>query len=756
MPDTFLKTSTGELYILNGIDKALCWDGLKSQAATASVESVTVRPALEGAGVGLLTGKYYCYVRFVDADGSPSNLSPLSLSTTVSSKSGIIKDAASTTPIVIESTAHGLANGQTVSISGVGGIPDADGIFTVDVIDSDFFILVGSSTDSGYSYTGGGTWYAGVQRIVYTNVQVPTDPRIVKRQILRNTNGQTEVFFVDVETTNLTSTVFYSTLTDEVLSDNEDVPLYDDNMNQIANGFPEIPDWKPYAASVNDRVFYAGSISYSVGSAKVSNGNAFVYGIGTDWKKTFVGRRFFTNDSIKPGIIAEVDEGNQLITLASPFVGKTNSYSAYTISPPYLEKKALYYSEIGQPKKIRTTSGLVLQEEQDEIVGLANLDTFLLIFCKNKLFRLTFGNSPDTDGSIYPASYTRGSVNQKCIVTRGSAAITLDRLGVYAYSEGKEEALSYQINSIFEGTNKYYSINWAYSEFFHAVHISSKSTIRWFVVMGAGRYPRHALCYNYKTNAWWVEEFSTPIMSSCQDFNVASSTCFLGTNNNRVLRYPFGNLDGLDSSLSSVSGTVTASSHMWIEDSLVDFEKSGCVNNPVGIRTASGKSIYRIVKKAVGSRIYLDRPIIERIGAAEYTLGSMPWVFRTGNYRMDGNDKNIVRNLEVDFQPTSLSSQFNVKFYRDRSNQKLSFKKPYRKQSDQEFYVSDDGLSLVGNFNKELGSLRQRFDTHRESSVDGVKYLSIEVDGLTTDSEETIYGIRLEGVFHAPVDAKDQ
>ena len=274
--------------------------------------------------------------------------------------------------------------------------------------------------------------------------------------------------------------------------------------------------------------------------------------------------------------------------------------------------------------------------------------------------------------------------------------------------------------------------------------------------MGAGRYPRHALCYNYKTNAWWVEEFSTPIMSSCQDFNVASSTCFLGTNNNRILRYPFGNLDGLDSSLSSVSGTVTASSHMWVEDSLVNFEKAECVNNPVGIRTASGKSIYRIVRKAVGSRIYLDRPIIERIGAAEYTLGSMPWVFRTGNYRMDGNDKNIVRNLEVDFQPTSLSSQFNVKFYRDRSNQKLSFKKPYRKQSDQEFYVSDDGLSLVGNFNKELGSLRQRFDTHRESSVDGVKYLSIEVDGLTTDSEETIYGIRLEGVFHAPVDAKDQ
>ena len=755
MPDTFLKTGTGELYILNGIDKAICWDGLKSQAAIASVEAATARPTIEGAGIGVLSGKYFCYIRFIDADGSPSNLSPLSLPVTLSSKSGLILDVSSTTPVVLESTAHGLATGQTVSVSGVGGIVSINGIFTVDVIDGDFFILNDSSND-GQDYTGGGSWFAGVQRVVYKNVQIPNDPRIVKRQILRNTNGQTEVFFVDLETTDLTSTVFFSTLTDELLSDKEDVPLYDSNMNQIANGFPEIPNWKPFAASVNDRVFYAGSISYSQGSAKVANGNALVYGIGTDWKTTFAGRRFFTGSSIKPSIVSSVDEGNQIITLIEPFIGKSSPYSAYTISPPYLEKKALYYSEVGQPKKVRTTSGLVLQEEQDEIVGLVNLDTFLLIFCKSKLFRLTFGNSPDTDGSIYPASYTRGAINQKCIVVRGSAAVTLDRLGVYAYSEGKEETLSTKITSIFEGTNKYYSINWKYSDYFHAIHILSKSTIRWFVVMGSGRYPRHAICYNYKTDAWWIEEFSTPIMSSCQDFDLSSPTCFLGTNNNRILRYPFGNLDGLDSSTSIVSGTITASSKLWIEDSNVNFDSIGCVNNPIGLRTASGKSIYRVVKKAQGNRIYFDRPLVENLDPSKYTLGSMPWVFRTGNFRIDGNDKNIVRNIEFNFQPTLLPSLFNVRFYRDRLNENLIFKKPYRKQSNDEFYVSDDGVNLIGDFSKELGALGQRFDTHRESSIDGAKYISIEVDGLSTDSQETIYGIRLDGVFHAPVDPDKQ
>jgi hypothetical protein len=750
MPDTYLKTSTSDVYILNGIDDVICWDGLKSQAVLAKVEFPTLRPVLSSSGAGGIAGKYYSYVRFIDVDGTPSNLSPLSSPVTVNASFGSVVDVSSTTPIVVESVGHKLATGQFVALIGVGGITEANGTFKIEVIDADFFILLETQTNSGNTYTGGGTWNAGVKTINYTDVQVPTDSRIVKRQILRNTNGQTEVFFVDVETSDITSTVFSSILDDEALSNNEDVPLYNSENKQIANSFAEIPNWKPCAATVSDRSFYGGSISYTDGSAKILNGSSLVYGIGTKWKKTFVGRRFLTPNSINFSIIKSVDIENQTLTLNAPFSGVSGPYSNYSIAPPYLEKKALYYSEIGQPKNIKTTSGLVLQEEQDEIIALLNLDTYLLIFCKSKLFRLTFGSSPDTDGSIYPASYTRGALNQKCIVTMGAAAVAMDRLGVYTYLEGKEEAISLQINSLFEGSNKNYDINWKYSRFFHAVHISSKSTIRWFVVMGAGRYPRHALCYNYQTNAWWIEEFSVPIMSSCQDFEVSASTCFLGTNNNRVLRYPSGNLDGHDQSLGKVNGSITSSQSMWIEDSSFNFDLVQAVNNPVTIFTQDGTSYNRVIKKTSGTRAYLDRPLIVKISGATYTLGSSPWLFKTGTFRIEGNDKNIVRNMEINYQPTSLPSFFNLKFYRDRLNETLVFKKPYRKQTEQEFYVSDDGKKLIGNFINDLGALQQRFDTHKESSVDGVKYIALELNGNTTESEEIIYGIRLEGVFHAP------
>lgn len=748
MPDTFVRASTGEMFVLNGIDRVISWDGVKSQASISQIEAPKTAVTLSTSGTGQLSGLYYAYCRFVSEDGTPSNLSPLSDLLSVASKTGEITNVSQTTPLVIESLNHGLANGQYLTISGVGGATNANGSFQIEIIDQDFFTLVG--TVASGLYTGGGTWLAGVGNIIYSNIPVPTDQRIVRRQILRNTHGQTEVFFVDIDTENLTSKAFFSTKTDEELVEQEDVPLYDSDLNPVANGFPEIPNHKPYGATINDRLFVAGAKSYTQGSVKVENGNAFVFGIGTEWKSTFTGRKFFASGSAAIFDIIECNEGLQRLTLKTPYIGKTSYYDSYTISPSYLEKRALYFSEVGEPKKILTTSGIVVQEDQDEIRGLINLDTFLYIFFRNKIYRLTFGNSPDTDGAVYPCSYTRGALNQKCIVAKGSAILAMDRLGVYAFSSNDEQSLSTPIASIFSGQNPYYSINWKYADNFHAVHVTAQNTVRWFVVMGAGRYPRHALCFNYETKCWWIEEFMSPVYSSCQDFDPSATTCFLGLSNNRIVRYPHGTLDGIDINRVTPEGSVTAFTTHWLEDSNTTFDSALCVNNPVAIRTISGDVYHRIIKKAVGNRIYFDRPIIKNYAGSTYVLGSAPWTFRTGNYRVDGTDKNVVRKIEFLFQPSAKDNKFSAKIYRDREDESLKFKKPFRKETDQEFTVSEDGGDLVGNFSKRNGCLSQRIDTHRDYSIDGIRYISLEVDGQTASSPLTVYGVRLEGVFHAP------
>lgn len=747
MPDTFIKASNGELFVLNGVDPVISWNGVKPQASLSRVETPKTVPTMSSFGVGALGGEYYCYVRFVAEDGTVSNLSPLSSKIELSSKTGLIADVSQTTPIVIESVAHGLAEGQTVSVSGVGGEPGANGTFSVSIIDQDFFILNNSETKGVYS--GGGKWLAGASMLIYSNVPVPTDEKIKKRQILRNTNGQVEVFYVDFETENLTAKSFFSKKTDEELADSQEVPLYDADMNIIANGFPEIPDWKPYAATINDRMFIAGAKSYTQGSAKVQDGNAYVYGIGTNWKENFAGRKFFCSSAANVFDIAEVDEGLQRITLAKPYSGKSNYYDSYSISPNYAEKKALYYSEVGEPKRILTSSGLVVQEDNEEITGLVNLDTFLYIFFKSKIYKLTFGTSPDSDGAIYPSSYTRGALNQRCIVTRGSSVMAMDRLGIYAFQSSGEQSLSTPIGSIFAGQNPNYKINWKYSEFFHAVNINSQNTVRWFVVMGAGRHPRHALCFNYETKVWWIEEFSVPVYSSCQDFDPSAATCFLGINNNRVVRYPEGNLDGIEPTIVPNTGSVSSSSHMWFDDASMTFDPKQAVNNPVCLRLSSGELVRRVIKKVVGSKAYVDRPFLKSVTGSTYTIGSAGWSFRTGNFRIDGNDKNMVRKVEFVFQPTKPANKFNFKIYKDREEEAIPFKKPFRRETNEEFTVSDDGFNLIGDFSKKNGSLSQRIDTHRDYAIDGTRYISLEVNGDFSADPLLIYGIRLDGIFHA-------
>jgi hypothetical protein len=68
-----------------------------------------------------------------------------------------ISGATNANPIVITSAGHGFANGDMVSISGVAGNTNANGIYTVASATTNTFALSGRSGNS--NYTGGGTVY---------------------------------------------------------------------------------------------------------------------------------------------------------------------------------------------------------------------------------------------------------------------------------------------------------------------------------------------------------------------------------------------------------------------------------------------------------------------------------------------------------------------------------------------------------------------------------------------------------------------
>lgn len=78
------------------------------------------------------------------------------ITTAGAGSTGSITGATNTTPIVITSTAHGLATGTVVTIASVGGNTNANATWPILVLTANTFALVGSSGNA--SYTSGGTW----------------------------------------------------------------------------------------------------------------------------------------------------------------------------------------------------------------------------------------------------------------------------------------------------------------------------------------------------------------------------------------------------------------------------------------------------------------------------------------------------------------------------------------------------------------------------------------------------------------------
>lgn len=89
-------------------------------------------------------------------NGSVGNGAYTTGGTWVLGVSGLITNA-SGSPIEISSPGHGLNTGQIVTIAGVAGNTNANGTYTITVVDANNFDLNGTTTNA--PYTSGGVWY---------------------------------------------------------------------------------------------------------------------------------------------------------------------------------------------------------------------------------------------------------------------------------------------------------------------------------------------------------------------------------------------------------------------------------------------------------------------------------------------------------------------------------------------------------------------------------------------------------------------
>lgn len=669
--ESFAATADGWLLATNGIDPVLRWDGLTTQMELAGVEAPTAAPSFSFVGAGGITGTYYAYVRFLDRNGTPGNLSPLA--------------------------------GPVVAAS---------------------------------------AW-----AVQYASVPVPSDMKVARRQILRNTAGQTNVFYVDVDTEDLTSTDFQSSLADTLLSAQEAVVLLDDQDNPVANTNDTPPSDKAVVSCHMDRMFLGGEEIYSEGSVKTTLGSRTAAGIGTAWPATFAGRFLWVDGAERSYEIESVDVLSQTLTLLDAYESADAAYASYAIRPPVAQRRLVQFSEPSRPDHWPPTNAIAVQEDGDDITGLMPMDSFLYVLERRHIYRSTFKDDPTEDGYVFLANAGRGCVNDRCWAVVDDAAFLLDEAGVYRFDGSAAESVSAAIQDLFEPPRKVarHRIRFSRRRTFHCVYDQGAAILRWFVCLSGATYPRHALCLGAQTKAWWIEEYPFPIGASCVGPSSGGRRVYLGGPGGRVYQLGTGTLDQVDPDRGTVRGTVSAASPLSLTDAAARFGDD-TVGAPVVLVSGRGAGQWRRVVAASGGRLALDRPwSIAPSRGDTYQVGGIRWRYRTGWFRWVPAEREEARRLEILFEPCGSPQTLDALLYLDRSKDPVVFDADYRPEELNGLGSARDRDSLEGDLTRSNGYLQRRMDGHKELYIDGGRYLSWELRGVTNRDPAYVYQIAVDG-----------
>lgn len=688
----------------------------------------------------------------------------------------LIWDGLSTQAIPAGITAP--TTGPTIAGSGAGSI---SGTYTAYVrfLDAD-----GNVSD--FSPISNSVDVDDVAQIDYTNVPVPTEERVTRRQILRNTDDQVDTYYVDIDTTDLSSTTFSSTKPDstvteqasalfymqingervrvrrvngqwvpigdatiqpdeETLDTQEAVPLFDDLGNLNANRYGVPPSWKSVMAYHSGRMFAAVDEEYTQGHVKLTLGSRTVTGVGTEWPEdTFVGRFLFVQGAEKPYEIDSLNPTTQVITLLDPYEGQTDNFGVYSIRPAPAERRLIYWSESGLPEAWPAFNAIELQEDGDDITGLMPKGSYIFIVEKRHIYRFTFQSNPATDGMVFLAS-NRGCINNRCWVLVEDVAYMLDQNGIHAFGL-EDQPVSTTVSELFRNGRSGLRVNWRASRYFHAVHFPGQEVIRWYVAMAADYLPRHAIAFCYRTERWWIEEYAFPIGASCLGLLDGDAQVYLGSAFRKIFAFWKGVLDGADEWAGTVRGAVTSSDAVSLTDSAATFATSGLVNSPISLIDGKGKGQTRVIVSVSSGRIVVDQPWTTIPDTTTtYQIGAVRWRYRPARFQWMPGEQNNPRRVRVMFQPVDEDATFDLRVYEDYNADPLEWGVDRTSAQGNGVRMDEGEPDAVCDLTKSLGHIQIQMDGMREGNADGNRYVGIELQGYPNRDEIAFDEIVIEG-----------
>lgn len=751
---SFAIDPSGRLYIADAHQPVRSWDGEAADVRIAGVPAPTQPVTAESSGRGSISGTVYLFQRWIDVDGRVSNVSPVAPPHRITGGQGTITNATQDTPIRLSVSGDDLNDGDIIKVEGVQGNWGAIGTWVV-AKNADGTVSLVGSVGTGL-YTGGGTYYRGASQIRYASVQTPSDARVVRRQILRTKDGQANVAYVDIDTTDLARAEFTSEKTDDQLG--AAVAFYgDDGLDLNLTRHAQPPNFHRSVMFHNGRMWLARGGVFTAGGVAVTKGRTTVTGLATDWYPTMVGRTLHVRGGAS-GIIASVTSQTEL-ELVEAYTGETTAFAHYEISNGDQQRRTIYFSAPGLPESFDLNRALTVDEQRDagELVGLFRFNSWLYILFENRIHRITYQSEPDLDGYVFPDT-NRGCVNDRCYTVVEGTAYMLDRQGVYALGGSFTQDLGRPVQPCFDDGDLY-AINWQRSELFHCVHDPRSETVRWFVCLSGTRYPRHALALAYRTNRWWVEEYPVPVTSSALGRVAGRHVVFLGSTGRRVYALaPSGSLDGVVSDGSTLRGTVTAATTISLTDSAALFPTSSADWTGAVVRIVSGRGAgqWRLIAEVTSAtRLTVDRPWqVTPDTTSVYQVGGVSWEVRTGWFRWGQTHQNEKREVRLVFHPTVSAQRLEAHVYKggygagrdDPVAWKLTHDEDGVSTVIGESAIAFDTRATLGDGKASGGVLKAVIDGHRAMRSDANRFVRVRLAGVTNAERLVLREIVLGGV----------
>lgn len=589
---------------------------------------------------------------------------------------------------------------------------------------------------------------AAKSTISYTNLPVSSDARVAGRQIFRSIAGENSVLYLDVTVDDNSTTSTSSVNSDATLSASTELPILAPDGSVFARRFGVPVSWMRNVVYHNNRTFWAVASKYDEGNAQVTNGSATVTIVGGTVTDAMDGQEFVVAGHATVYTIDSVNTGANTLTLSVVYAGTTNLFASYSVQPPKEEFRRVRWSYPGEPESCYTNDAADLEADQsagESITGILSFNSFLWIATPNAFYRWSFADNP-VAGQIYHTE-DRGMLNPRAYCRFENTLAVMDRAGIYLFNGGNANPISNVISDWLAS-----NVVWDRQEWFHASVYPAEETVKFFVCLDGSRYPRHSVCFNYRTLRWWWEEYPWEIASSATVPVAGKREIIYGGECERVtLHSKYADMPTNERDLSAryavasatrVSCTVTAD---W-------SAASDLIGTAIAVVAGKGKGQIRRIygANATTGRIDVDRPWTTSLDTTSYVvLGAIHWLLATKVFETVPSGDGPGIGVYVD--PTDNTASYDIKMYYNHKTTPVNSLRTddnqfgiitTKNRPDIECWIARDqtGGEFDGWHDFPLDS---GFDAkiHAES-----RYQQFTVEGFQARDQIVVHGIDVNGV----------